>query len=70
MAGLGVRSGIEGKSAENQAKNQLVTIDIIKQGLSREQKNPKSFFETTLNQSLINQASGLPDRSVPGVKIG
>jgi len=30
MEGLGVRSGTLGKSAENQAKNQLVTIDIIK----------------------------------------
>ncbi len=30
MESMGVRSGIVGKSAENQAKNQLVTIDIIK----------------------------------------
>jgi hypothetical protein len=30
MAGLGVRPRIVGKSAKNQAKNQLVTIDIIK----------------------------------------
>lgn len=34
MEGLGLRSGIDGKSAENQAKNQLVTINTAVQDKS------------------------------------